>query len=172
MPTDTHIARLFAVALEGAARGIRSEFLTQAQPVVAEEPAVEAPEAPAVEAPRYTKKRTLVRIKKVDRREVACADGVSRRWYSGHAHRTAMRKLLAKGQVEAIYWADAVRGLGEEVAHRYYGERNPDGVFMSEREFLLYAREHRPKGAGERRTKVTKQTSFATPATLDKLLFA
>lgn len=152
-----NLARLIAVALEGAARNIRQEFLTPSRPSLAEEPPLIRASAsePAVEAveiaPRYTKKRTLVRIKNADRRKVACSDGVSRRWYSGHANRTAMRSMLAKGQVESVYWTDSVHGLGEEVAHHYYGEKVIEGVLMSEREFLLYAKHYRPKGGKKKK---------------------
>jgi len=73
-------------------------------------------------------------VKKADRREVACEDGVTRRWFAGHGPRYRMRRWAADGVVPKAYEVPASVGLGAEVARRYYGDADPVGILLSETE--------------------------------------
>ena len=167
MPAVHDLARLVAVALEGAARGIRSEFLTPSRPIDSDDPPLIRAIAAAVaedivedvEKPEPTTKppRRYRRVPKRERRLIVCSDGVARRWYGGHGYLTEMRRLHRAGAVEGVIQHSARLSLGFAVAARIFGEDNPTGVLISddERKLLHAARlERATKRAAERSAKV------------------
>lgn len=167
MPAVHDLARLVAVALEGAARGIRSEFLTPSRPIDSDDPpliraiaaavAEDVVEDIAEPEPTTKPKRRVRHVPRSDRRLVVCSDGVARRWYGGHGYLTEMRRLHRAGAVVGVIQHSARLSLGYAVASKYFGEDNPTGVLISddERKLLHAARiERATKREAERAAKV------------------
>ena len=167
MPAVHDLARLVAVALEGAARGIRSEFLTPSRPIDSDDPPLIRAIAAAVAEdvvedivepePTTKPKRRVRHVPRSDRRLVVCSDGVARRWYGGHGYITEMRRLHRAGAVVGVIQQNARLSLGFAVAAKYFGEDNPTGILISddERKLIRAAQiERAAKREAERAAKV------------------
>jgi hypothetical protein len=171
VPAVHDLARLVAVALEGAARGIRSEFLTPSRPIdsddppliraiaaaVAEDVVEDIAEDIAEPEPTTKPKRRVRHVPRSDRRLVVCSDGVARRWYGGHGYLTEMRRLHRAGAVVGVIQHSARLSLGYAVASKYFGEDNPTGILISddERKLIRAAQiERAAKREAERAAKV------------------